>query len=78
MCATTRPPQCRITVNRARRAFPALCHTSLPCSNPEELEALRKGEKRENSEETNHSPFPRVRTELGTGRSLNVCEGVKF
>lgn len=76
MCATTRPPQCRITVNRARRAFPALCHTSLPCSGGNAV--LRKGEKRENSEETNHSPFPRVRTELGTGRSLNVCERVKF
>lgn len=70
MCATTRPPQCRITGNRARRAFPALCHTSLPCSNPEELEAAQSLEKERKGKTvkkrtTAHSPESGLSLEQG-------------
>lgn len=69
----------QVTIDQERRTFPALCHTSVPPSDPKKPEAavLRKGKQRTHSEGAKPAPSP-DRAELGTGRGLQLGEKVKL
>lgn len=55
-------PRGQITIDQARRTFPTLGHTSLPCSSPTEPECSPQG--KESTVRTLR------RAELGTGEAL--------
>lgn len=68
-CANSQGPQCQIAIDQERGTSPALCHTSLSCSNAE-LEAtqpLEKGSERERVKKltTAHSPGSGLSWEQG-------------